>query len=537
LGIALIATGLRLWGYRAGLPSLNDPDEPLFVVIALKMLSGHGLNPGWFGHPGTLTFYSLALIFLAILYFGIVTGQFADLHAFATYVYGDPSILFSGGRLLMAIFGVLCVLLTARIGRRLFGQRVGLAAAALLAINPLHINYSQIIRTDIQATVFILLCVIASIDIARSGRLKHYLLCGVFMGMACATKWPSAIFILCPLAACLVTAKHDQATAKRQLLYLLATCATALISLVAISPYLLLDYPTLMSNMRGELQVHHLGATGGGFFENLWWYFSGPMTKSVGLLGLIIALVGMICCFANRLAALLLIPATLMLLIVVGAQTLVWDRWILPLLPILSLFMALGAQRIWEYAKARVGWGSALATAMVMASALVVPMLLAVQANVTERTHDTRNLAAAWVHRNVPAGSTVLLEHLGFDLLSGPWRILIPAGDEGCIDARQELAGKLQYSTIHRWRGNRAILDFGTVGERNLDKCYFDVAVFSHYDRYKAEQSFFLDETRRYEHAMANGTTVRVFRPIVGKIGGPVVRIIAASGAGDRALR
>ena len=53
--ILLAALWLRLDGVGFGLPALNDPDEPLFMMTALEMLQKHSLDPGWFGHPGTIT--------------------------------------------------------------------------------------------------------------------------------------------------------------------------------------------------------------------------------------------------------------------------------------------------------------------------------------------------------------------------------------------------------------------------------------------------------------------------------------------------
>ena len=73
--ILALATGLRLRGVHFGLPALNDPDEPLFMMTAFDMLRNRSLNPGWFGHPGTITLYCLALICLAVGVFGVLTGR------------------------------------------------------------------------------------------------------------------------------------------------------------------------------------------------------------------------------------------------------------------------------------------------------------------------------------------------------------------------------------------------------------------------------------------------------------------------------
>ncbi|MDQ9782783.1 hypothetical protein, partial [Serratia marcescens] len=112
----------------------------------------HSLNPGWFGHPGTTTLYCLALVSLGVGGLGIATGRFADSQALMAAVYADPGILFLPARLFIVACGIACVWLTWSLGKRLGGPRLGLIAAAFLAVNAVHIEYSQIIRTDVQAT-------------------------------------------------------------------------------------------------------------------------------------------------------------------------------------------------------------------------------------------------------------------------------------------------------------------------------------------------------------------------------------------------
>jgi hypothetical protein len=141
--VLLLAAGLRLASVGFGLPALNDPDEPLFVMTALEMLRDHTLNPGWFGHPGTTTLYGLALTSYLAAATGIVAGRFADAHAFVSAVYADPGIIFLPGRLLIVASGVVCVWLTYRIGTRIADRRIGLLAAFFLAINAVHIQYSR----------------------------------------------------------------------------------------------------------------------------------------------------------------------------------------------------------------------------------------------------------------------------------------------------------------------------------------------------------------------------------------------------------
>src|SRR3989344_1752471 len=276
--ILLAALWLRLDGVAFGLPALHDPDEPLFMMTALEMLQKHSFDPGWFGHPGTITLYWLALVIAAVGGIGIATGRFADADALAAAVYADPGIVFLPARVMIVLCGVLCVWLTFRLGKRLGGARVGLGAAAILAVNAVHIEYSQIIRTDIQASVFMLLGALAAVGIAEQGRRRDYLLGGICAGLACATKWPAAAILVTAICAWAYRAPGERHWSR-----LAMVVAAAVITLFAVSPYLLIDHATVVANLSGEARPLHPGATGGGFFANLGWYVAGPLLSSLGV--------------------------------------------------------------------------------------------------------------------------------------------------------------------------------------------------------------------------------------------------------------
>ena len=102
-------------------------------------------------------------------------------------------------------------------------------------------------------------------------------------------------------------------------------------------------------------------------------------------------------------------------------------------------------------------------------------------------------------------------------------------GDAGCMDAKALLSGRIKLTSIQGLRGKRAVVDFGTMNPRTVDKCPADYAIFTHYDRYAAERATFPAEARMYEDFIAKGSVLMTFRPIAGKVGGPVVRVVKAS--------
>jgi hypothetical protein len=530
--IIVIALGLRLWGINFGLPSLNDPDEPLFVVSSLTLIIGKTLNPGWFGHPGTTTIYALTIIDLLIVATAMFSGKFATLGEFTTYIYSDPSILFVGGRLFMAVCGIVTILLTYRLAQRVLNARAGLIAAVILAFTPLHVSFSQIIRTDMMATMFMLLVLLSTLRIARHNRWQDYALTGVMIGFAVATKWPSAMIIVAPVAVGLIKIRENPDVLRANLRKIIMMGAVSVIALFVISPYLLIDYQKVIHNLLGEFQDHHVGATGGSFIENMASYMMGTLRETFGILGITVSAIGLfLCARMGRLQVAVLILPAVAFFIFISLQTLIWDRWLVPLLPFAALFAAITIDRACGLIKQHFGDQGSWAGAALLLAVLIVPMAVSTHAQTTERLNDTRNQASDWARANMPSGSKILVEHLAFDLLSPKYSFLFPAGDAGCVEVSTHLNGKIGYSSIGTWRGNRAVVDIGTLPPEALPKCHANFAIFINYDRYVAERHLYDKEARMYESLIKTGKILRTFRPQKGKIGGPIVHIVQISPA------
>lgn len=519
--ILLVAAALRLHNVAFGLPALNDADEPLFMMTALEMLQKHSFNPGWFGHPGTITLYCLALISLGVGVVGIATGRFADTDAFVAAVYADPGVVFLPGRLFIVACGVACVWLTYLLGKRLGGPRLGLIAAAFLAVNSVHVQYSQIIRTDIQATVFMLLCALSTVAMVQRGRTRDYVLAGMFAGLACATKWPTAIIILNPLIIAFWRQDGVRHSWRKPILIF----AVALLTLIVVSPYLLLDYPTVISNLTGEARTTHPGATGSGFLSNLGWYASHPLLTSFSAAGLALSVLGLVAAVRERSLTVTILPATLGFFVLIGAQALLWERWIVPMLPFVAIASAQGlccvVDLLRQHLKRR-------APIFMAAAALlaILPMIHATQVAGATRTQDTRQIASDWVHSHVPNGSSIVVEHAAFDILGGPWKIVFPLGSAGCVDAREVLGKRIRYSRVDKLRSGRAVVDLAHVDLARLSGCRADYAVLSHYDGYRDDPVHFRDELARYALLLRGGRMMATFRPEQGARTGPVVRIV-----------
>lgn len=526
LAILLVALVLRLATIDFGLPALNDPDELMFELGAMRMLRGVTLNPGWFGHPATTTIYVLALIDIGAFAAVWLTGAATSVKAFGALVYSNPGWLILPGRVAMALFALGTIVLVWRLARRFAGDVAGITAAAVLAVSPVHVTYSQIIRSDMMACFFMLLCIAAAVGIAEQGKPRAYRHAALWWGLAIATKWPFALSGLAVAGATVVAIRNGRMEMRRGLVLLAGSACMALAVLVIASPFLLLDHATVLRNLRGESQLHHLGATSGGLWWNLRWYSTGPILTGLGWGGLLLALCGIARLPRHRIAAATLIPVVVSFILLLSFQHLVWERWGLPLLPLAAILAGIAVADLVRAAR-RWRLGAITPVAVVAVFAIVlVPSVMRVRADDRARRVDTRQLAAAWARAHVAPGSTVLVEHFAFDMLAEPWRFLFPLGDAGCVDARAFLQGKVPYAVIERARGARSNVDYGTVAASRRATCRADVAILTQADRYRRERGRFPAEYDAYRALIERGRVAAVFEPEQGEIGGPVVTVV-----------
>src|SRR5690606_6092804 len=130
---------LRIPLIQQGLPLLVHEDEPIYLRHAMSF--GYGdWNPGYFKKPSFFLYFYSAFYHLVYLYTPFLTwGEFD--RAF----WQDPTLVVSVGRMITTLFAAGSVFLLYRIGARLFSTAVGLIAALLLAVDPVHVQFSPIV--------------------------------------------------------------------------------------------------------------------------------------------------------------------------------------------------------------------------------------------------------------------------------------------------------------------------------------------------------------------------------------------------------
>jgi hypothetical protein len=403
LALAAVLAGafsLRLWGFRQGLPLVYNADENAHFVAGAIGMFGHTYNPNYFINPPAYTYLLHAAFAVG---FGGRDGVSA---AFAR----DPGEVFAVARALSAMLGAVSVGLLAWAGARMFDRRVGLVAAALLAVAFLPVHYAHFALNDVPTLAPVCLALVGVAGVYRSGGIGDYALAGAGLGLACATKYTGGIVLLPLLAATLVG--PEQSDLRRVSGIVLAGVLALAFFLVA-NPFALLDFDSFRDGLSEQSAASSdgggkLGLTG----DSGILYYLGTTTWGLGWLPALAALGGAVAlAVRDWRRALVLVPSILVFIAFMGSQDRFFARWLLPVYPLLCLLAAFGTVLLCGWVIERIGrprpaWAAAAAGVLLCAQGLV----FVIHNDVVLARADTRQLARDWMVENVPPGSRVVIE-------------------------------------------------------------------------------------------------------------------------------
>jgi hypothetical protein len=422
--------GLRLWGVAQGLPYAYNVDEADHFVPKAVAMFGHDLNPHYFANPPAFTYL---LHFLFAVAYG---GKFGVHHAFALH----PADVYTLARVAAAVLGVAALWLLYATGARLFGRAVGLLAAAIEAVAFLPVFYSHLALNDVPTLAPLTLSLLGSAGVLSKGRSRDYLLAGVGLGLACATKYTAGIALVPFVAAAGARYLEGHPRAVRDTLLGLAICAgAALVCFFVANPFSLLDYSEFhhelvhQSTLSAESQGKLGAPRNGGLAYYLW-----SLTWGLGWLPAIAALGGAIVVWLRGARyGFMLVPAPLLFLAFMGLQGRYFGRWLLPIFPLLCLLAAvfvlfcagtlagLAERRLSARReprrdgepRARLAGGRLGIVLAVLLAALVLAqgLVFSVHSGLVLSRADTRNLTRQWMLANVPAHSKIVAEPVSPD--------------------------------------------------------------------------------------------------------------------------
>jgi hypothetical protein len=428
-----VAFGLRLWGIKQGLPYVYNVDEYGHFVPEAVAMFHHGLNPHYFINPPALS-YLLHVVFAVWL-----GGRAGVTREFALH----PDRLFLVARITVALLGTVSVWLLYLVGARLFSRAVGLLASAVLAVAFLPVFYGHLALNDVPTLAPLTLSLLGTAGVLRKGRMLDYLVAGIGLGLATATKYTAGAMILPLLVAAVAQYLDGRAGTERSAgvdggpgadehrantggqphargrdvtigvgIALVAAAGAYVIA----NPYSLLDFHLFreelerQSSYTEQSRASWLGGPKQGSLVYYLWSFGWGL----GWIPALAALGGAVSIWRRqRRVGWVLVPVAVLYLLFLSLQGRYFGRWLLPIFPIACLLaanFALEAAGWVARRAARLHWASAACTALAVIALVAQGVVYSVHSGLVLSRADTRNLARAWVVRNIPAGARIVVE-------------------------------------------------------------------------------------------------------------------------------
>lgn len=226
--VLVVGFGVRLW-LNLTLPRYFDDH---YVLNNIRLYLNGSLRPRH-SYYGSLSYLPQAFALGICEFLYSLTGlDVFSVHG--SYAEGFTLVAFRITRMFVLAYSLLSVVMIYHVGRRLFSPAVGGIAAAVLAAYPQHLRSSTQLKPDMLALLFTLVTLYWTAAAVRDPRRSRFLLAGVGVGLATASKY-TGIGSCLPLTAwALWTGFRD----RRRWGWLVLSGLTAVATFFALNPFL-----------------------------------------------------------------------------------------------------------------------------------------------------------------------------------------------------------------------------------------------------------------------------------------------------------
>ena len=394
---------LRFYALGAHLPFSPGVDEPEIMERAVRMMKTGDFNPHFFDYPSLYIYVEAVASTLRFLA-GALHGQWSALAQAPTEDF------YLWGRAVTAILGTATVWVVYRAGLR-WGPRTALLASGMLAVMPLHVRESHYTLTDVPATFFVMITLLLSLRAHERSTVWSFALAGAAAGLAGATKYNAILAVVMPMTACAMT----PATRPSRALALLWTVLGVLIAFLLAAPYTVLDLPHFLNGFAYLASQYHLPRGGG---DPVWMLGLKQLRNALEWPGSVVVIIGLgiglvrVRTDPDRVKWLLATSFPVIYFVFVARQSLFYGRYLMPLIPFLSLLGAAGIVWISDVTR-RANFPRLVrqgVIALLTFVAIVPPAYASIQFNENEARVWTTEQLYWWIRQTLPKGTAIRLE-------------------------------------------------------------------------------------------------------------------------------
>ncbi len=423
-----VSVALRFFGIKWGLPnSLHaysyHPDE--FLTVGAAFIALTSFFPRFYNYPSLYIYLSAIAIYFAMLS-GLMTNA------------ADPYIC---ARSMSAAMGVASVALTYWSATKLFSEddhpsNIGMLAALILCIAPMHVQHSHFATVDVPSTLFIAACLGFSGLVLKRGAWRDYILCAVMAGLAAGTKYNAGLVIFSLIAAHFLGSKDRNAGFRR----LISAMGCAIAAFIASTPGIIFRWSEFAHSFLYEVAHTSSGhglvfaGTGNGFvytFASSLWYGLGPALAILFAASAIYAL----CKLGKK--SLTILAFVLPYYALISISQVRFARYSLPLFPAAAILIGWMACDIFRRIPKHIRWAWVAMLTVSLAGTLIYTIALDRQFVIP----DPRDRAARWIFANIP-------KHSNIGMIDLPWFYSPPYSKTvglGTVQQRSFAAKKMPY--------------------------------------------------------------------------------------------
>lgn len=406
--ILLLAFVLRIWGLDAGLPDVKiHIDENAMVNLTLALVPLKGAL--WTSGSGFLMPYLLFPFYGFYFLIGHILGKFPTQESFLTEYMVNTGNFTLIGRIVNLGISMLTLVFLYKVARHWFGEKVALISAFFLAVSFIHVKESHYVKNDILVGLLVLLVFHYSCLIAKTGKLKNYILAAFFVGLGFGAKfYPVFSFISVLIAHFLYTKKLNYKAFNKNLLISFFTLFLTISS--QILPTLIMGKGALEEFLRiKDIILFDIKPVEkeSAFMV----YLFSHLKEGLGVLIFCFSLIGGVLALIRYKKAeyLLLLAFPTFFLATVNF----WATYNLPrhAIILLPFFIILAASATLEFQTVFKNPTLKVLTVFCLVILLAIPTLIrSIKMDKVFAAADTRSIAKKWVETNIPANEKIVIE-------------------------------------------------------------------------------------------------------------------------------
>ena len=493
--ILVVAASLRYPGLSSGLPQSYIPDEYDYVHSYLQMIKRGDMNPRWWHHPSVQPYANIAT-YLAVYYLEAGKGRWETIHQMQV-----EDMLFWGRFAAGFVPGMLTVIMAFLLGRYAFSERVGLVAAALVAVVPGLVEVSQYNKPDALLVLFCTTSLLVTLNYLDRGGRSLAFAAGVVVGFTVAVKYNGALVLL-PFIA-VVLFRHGFRSLARPDLYLGAV--GTIVGFTVGCPYFFADLARFLDHVGNELYTYGFGGRAGAEGVDNWFtHASYTVRYGAGLLPFLGSLAGLALALYRidrRIAVFLIYP--LLYYSFYSSQKVNFAGNLMSVYPFFAILAGFGLTEglsfLWERVP-RLDRALLRPVILIAASAAMLsfPVSMSRMRNRLITLPDTGSMAAQWIEARLPPRT-----HFG-------------------VERHTPVLDRSRFRVTEHARA----IDMGVGHYREAGVQYL-IVTSTAYERFGPAHR----QTKNYERLFRICPTVKEFLPKEGKVMGPTIRILQIPGA------